>query len=149
MAEPPYRDRAYFRYKDVALLIYNKNVIIGKGPPDSEHDAIAGGNDVLGLQPFVIGIGKVAPEEIGSVRFQSCHQRRGVGSLCPGGRGLQRRRLALGRAIGWCCAVHDAAGRLIGLRIETVGILHSGTCSLDARSSGNRIACRGAASGGR
>ena len=140
VAEAAYCDGTDLRYKDVTLLIHNKDIVIGKGPPDTEHDTVARRNDILGLQPLVIGVGKISPEEIGSIGFQPCHQRRGVGGLRPGWRRLQGRRLTLGRAIGWRCAVHDAAGRLIGLRIETIGILHSGTCSLDARGSGNRIA---------
>ena len=146
MAESAHRDGADLRHKDVPLLIHNKDVVISKGSPDAEHDAVAGRNDILGLQAFMIGIGKVAPEEICSVGFQPFHQRRGVGSLRPGGRSLQRHRLALGRTICRSLLGGRGSGRSSRLRIQAVGILHAGARGLDARCSGNRVACCGAVS---
>ena len=145
MGESADCDGADFRHKDIALLIHDQNIVIGKGPPDPEHDAVAGRNDILGLQAFMIGIGKVPSEEVGSIGFQSFYQRCGIGSLSPGGRRLQGHRLALGRAIGRRLVIDGIAGRSPRLRIEVVGIFHAGTRGRDARSPWNSAACRDAA----
>lgn len=131
VAESPNRNGAHFRYENVALLIHNKDIVIGKGSPDPEHDAITGGNHILRLTSLMIGIGKVAPEKIRAVRLETFYQRRWIGGLRPGRRCLKGNRLTLYRAIGWLIFGYGAAGRLIRLGIHGVGVLHARPRGLD------------------
>lgn len=141
VAEPAHADGTNFGHEDVALLIDDKDVVIGEGTPGAQHDAVTGRDDVLGLQAFLVRIGKVAPEQAGPVRQKTFYERRRIGGLGPGRGGLQRHRLAQRGPVRSCLlsVIHCIAGGFSVLGIHGIHILHAGARCLDARGRRNSI----------
>ena len=135
VAESAHADGTNFGHEDVALLIDDKDVVIGKGTPGAQHDAVTGRDDVLGLQAFLVRIGKVAPEQAGSIGQKTFHERSRIGGLGPGRGGLQRHRLAQRGPVRSCLlgVIHCTPGGFPVLGIHGIHILHAGARCLDAR----------------